>query len=634
MLETLRTASRTWVAKVILAAITIPFAFFGIDSYFRSNTSADAIANVDDQKISRVEYDNAVKNQLDQFRAQFGGSIDASIMDNPEMRKSILDQLVDQRVLTKAIQTVNLRVSDQALKERISTEASWQENGVFSPARYETFLKSQGFTATGFESLLRKDMERQLFVESLAKTGISSNVSAQQYLQASEQSREIAVVNLAPEPFASQVKVTSEQAKAFYDSKPAEFAIPEQVRVEYVEMSIESLTPQMTVAADEVKSYYDSNSARYVQKEERKASHILINAKKDASEADKKAAKDKADALFAQVTKSPKDFADLAKKNSQDPGSAANGGDLGFFGKDTMVKPFAEAAFTAKKDDIVGPVLSEFGYHIIRVTDVRPEKGKSLAEVTPEIEGELKKQKAQRKFAELAEKLTNLAYEQSTALKPAADAVGMPIKQSQWISKGVALIPPFTNPKLMAAIFSDEVIKNKRNTEPVEIATNSLVVARALESKPAATRPFAEVEQSIIARLTREETGKLAKKDGEAKLAALQAGKADTKFPAGLVVSRTNPGGLAQNIIDAAMKANTKALPAFVGVDTPNGGYALVQITKVVDTAAADAEKAKAATTRVEQAFSQQQMMATIAQLRNKTDVTIAKNAFEKKAEK
>jgi peptidyl-prolyl cis-trans isomerase D len=633
MLETLRTASRTWVAKLILAAITVPFAFFGIDSYFRSNNSVDAIANVGDQKILRGEFDNAVKNQLDQFRAQFGDKIDAGIMDNPEMRKSILDQLVDQRVLTGAIQSTGLRVSDKALRERISAEASWQEGGVFSNARYETFLKAQNLSPTGFENLMRKDMERQLFLESVAKTAITPSLSGAQFLQASEQSREVAIVNVAIEPFMTQVKVTPEQAKRFYDSKPADYAVPEQVRVEYIEMSIDALAPQMTVAANEVKEFYDSNSARYVQKEERKASHILISAAKDAKQADKDAAKAKADALFAQVTKSPKDFADLAKKNSQDPGSAVAGGDLGFFGRGQMVPPFEEAVFSAKKDEIVGPVLSDFGYHIIRLTDVRAEKAKAIAEVTPEIEGELKKQKAQRKFAELAEKLANLAYEQSNALKPAADAVGVPIKQSQWISKGAGLVPPFNNPKLMAAIFSDEVIKNKRNTEAVEVAANSLVVARALESKPASTRPFTEVEQAITARLTREEAAKLVKQDGEAKLAAVQAGKTDTKFPAGLVVSRVKPGGLAPNVVDAAMKANSKTLPAYVGVENPGGGYTIVQVSKVVDVAA-DEEKSKAANLRVDQAVGQQQLISLIAQLRAKSDISIKSGAIDKKLDK
>ena len=633
MLEAIRTAAQSWLAKVILAVITIPFALWGVESYVRTSPGQDSIATVAGEKISSVEFNNSVRNQLDQFRAQYGKDIDASIMDNPEMRKSVLDQLIDQRLLAKAVKSSNLTVSDETLKEWISNEPSFQENGAFSPARYQSMLQGRGSSAKSFENLLRSDLARQQFVESIALTGITSTASVQQYFLAVDQSRDVAIVNLTPESYQAKVKITSEQAKAYYDSKPLEFSIPEQVRAEYVEFSIDALAPTIQVPADEVKKTYEANSARYIQKEERKASHILISVAKDAKDADKAVAKTKADMLFAQLKKSPSDFAELAKKNSQDPGSAVNGGDLGFFPRGAMVKPFDEAAFASKKDEIVGPVLSDYGYHIIRVTDVRAEKTKSLAEVTPEIEGELKKQLAQKKFSELAEKFTNAAYEQSTTLKAAAEAAGMPIKQSAWISKGVGSAPPFTNPKLMTALFSDAVIKDKRNSEAVEVGPNSLVVARALETKPSSVRPFADVEAGVIARLSREEALKLAKADGEAKLAALKAGKGEVTFPATLAINRTNPGGLAQNIVEAAMKANAKALPAFVGVDNANGGYTLIQISKVIEPAVTDDAKLKAAKTRVEQAMTQQKLQATVAALRATSDVSIAKNALDKKVE-
>ena len=635
MLESIRIAAKTWVAKVVLALITVPFALWGVESYIRSTPGQDSIAKVGDEKISSQEFSDAVRNQLDQFRQQFGGGIDASIMDTPEMRKSILDQLIDQRLLTAAMQSGELTVSDVALRDRISNEPSFQESGQFSSARYDTFLKSQGYTAARFEGLLRKDMERQQFVESIASTAFSGSVSARQYLWAAEQSREIAVATIAPDRFTADVKITPEQVKTFYESHQTEFTVPAQVRAEYVELSVEALAPQIQLGAEEIKAFYDANAARYVQKEERKASHILISVAATAKDEEKNAAKEKADALYAQVKKNPKEFADLAKKNSQDPGSAINGGDLGFFGRGAMVPAFDQAVFKANKDDIVGPVKSDFGYHIIRLTDIRPERAKSIADATPEIEGELKKQKAQKKFAELAEKFSNLAYEQSTSLKAAAEAVNLPIKQSPFISKGAALQPPFNNPKLMAALFSDDVIKNKRNTEAVEVATNSLVAARALESKPAVLRPLAEVEPAIMARLTREEAAKLAKKDGEAKLAQLRESKpVDVKFPAVLAISRTNLGGLPQNVIEAALRADTKILPAYVGVENPDGGYLLVQIAKVIEPAPADEAKLKATSTRLTQSQAQQQLQSIVSQMRTKVDVSITKDALEKKADK
>ncbi|MBL0125821.1 MAG: SurA N-terminal domain-containing protein [Betaproteobacteria bacterium] len=633
MLETIRNATKSWIAKLILALITVPFALWGVESYVRPSAGQDAVATVGGEKISSAEFNEAVRGQLEQFKRQFGPSIDASIMDNPQMRQSILDQLIDQRLFAKASAATGVKVSDAALRDRIATEASFQENGKFVPARYETYLKANGQTAPMFEAQLRRDLERAQFANSITATAITPATSVAGYLLASEQTREIAMVNVTPEQFTAQVKVTPEQAKAYYETHQAEYAIPEQVKPEYVELSIEALAPSVQVTPDEIKAFYDTNSSRYVQKEERKASHILINAPPTATDAAKKEAKAKADDLFAQVKKNIKLFPELAKKNSQDPGSGAAGGDLGFFGRGMMVKQFDEAVFKAAKGELMGPVLTDFGYHIILLTDIRPEKGKPLAEATPEIEGELKKQKAQRKFAEVAEKFTNAAYEQSSSLKAAAEVAGLAIRQGPWVSKGQGGLPPFNNPKLSAALFSEDIVKNKRNTEAIEASSNTLIAARMLEHKPAGMRPLAEVEKAIIAKLTRDEAGKLAKADGEAKLAALRAGKpvADLKWPSLLAVSRANPGGLPPPVIDAAMKLEAKTLPAFAGTDNPAGGFSLIQVAKVIDAPIADEAKLKASRTRLAQAISQQEMMSMLAQMRTKSDVSISKDALEKK---
>ncbi len=634
MLEAIRSAAKTWVAKVILVLITIPFALWGVESYIRDAPGTKTIASVGRDKITDLEYDNAVKNQLDRFRQQFGGQIDASVMDNPEMRKGVLDQLIDQRLLDKTARNSGLMVSDARLRDLIVKNTNFQEDGKFSPALYERVVKAQGYTAAGFENLVRQDSERQQFLDSVANTAFVSKTSIQGYLQASEQSREIAVVVITPDTFLPKVNTTPEMAQAFYDKNPKDFTIPEQVRAEYVELTLEALAPGIALSAEEVAKYYEDNKARYVTKEERRASHILINAAKDAKPADKKVAEEKANALFAQIKKSPKDFAELAKKNSQDPGSGANGGDLGFFSRGMMVPQFDKAVFDGKKDELLGPVLTDYGYHIIRVSEIKPEKGKSLADAAPEIEGELKKQKASRKFAELAEKFSNAAFEQSASLKAAAEVANLTIKQTGFFAKGQAFQPPFNNPKLSTALFTDEVLKNKRNTEAVEIGASSLVVARVVESKPAVIRPFAEVQVPLIRRLAREEAVKLAKQDGEAKLAALKAGKGDVKFPALLAISRAATGGLQPPVVDAAMRANPKALPTFVGVADPSGSYTLIQVAKVIDAPVPDEAKLAATRARLQQSLGQNELVSMLAQFRKDNDVSIAKGATEKKTDK
>ncbi|MBL8521552.1 MAG: SurA N-terminal domain-containing protein [Betaproteobacteria bacterium] len=630
MLETIRQATQTWLAKAILVVITVPFALWGIESYIRTDPKLESVAKVGKVEISQNEFNEAVRGQIEQMKRQFGGQVDSSLLDTPEMRKSMLDSLIDQKLFAQVALSSGATVSDAALRDKIASEAPFQRDGQFSPEQYQTYLKSQGMSSVAFESLVRKDLERNQFAGSLLNTHFVAKTSVEAYRAASEQAREVAVINITPEQFSAGVKISTEQAKAEYEKNKANYTIPEQVRAEYVELSADALAPTIAIPAEEVKAFYEANSARFIQKEERRASHILINAAKDAKDEVKKAAKAKADELFAQLKTDPKSFAELAKKHSQDTGSAVSGGDLGFFGRGQMVKPFEDAAFGAKKDELVGPVLSDFGYHIIVVKDIRPEKGKSLAEATPEIEGELKKTKASRKFAEISEKFANAAYEQSGSLKGAAEAAGLTIKQSPWMSK-MGGIPPFNNPKLSSALFSDEVMKNKRNTEAVDVGQNTLVVARLLESKPAVVRPFEEVEKSIVAKLTREEAGKLAKKDGEAKLALAKEGKGDVKWPAVLAVSRANPGGLASYILDAALKADTAKLPIVVGVENPSGGYSLVQVTKVVEPSAADEAKLATLKNRLAQSMSQAEVQSLVSQARTETKVVVAKDATAKK---
>jgi peptidyl-prolyl cis-trans isomerase D len=295
------------------------------------------------------------------------------------------------------------------------------------------------------------------------------------------------------------------------------------------------------------------------------------------------------------------------------------------------VKPFEDAAYGAKKDEIVGPVKSDFGYHVIRVTDIKPAKVKSLAEATPEIEASLKKQIAARKFAESAESFSNLVYEQSSSLKPAADELKLTLAQSPWIMKGAPSVPQLSNPKLMSEIFSDDAVKNKRNTSAVEVAPNVLVSARVIEHKPAELRPFDTVRADIERRLQRDEALKLAKADGEAKLAQLQAGKdAGVKWPAPLAVNRQKSGGLPQPVVDRAFRADAKKLPAYVGAETP-GGYSLVQVSKVIELAKVDDAQRSALGNQLKQAVALEELESTLASLRSRVGVSMRKDALESK---
>jgi peptidyl-prolyl cis-trans isomerase D len=324
----------------------------------------------------------------------------------------------------------------------------------------------------------------------------------------------------------------------------------------------------------------------------------------------------------------------VAKKESQDPGSAAKGGDLGFFARGAMVKPFEDAAFAAKKGEIVGPVKSDFGYHVIMVTDIHPAQVRTLAEATPEIEANLKKQVAQRQFAEFAEQFSNTVYEQASSLKPAADAAKLPVQVSPWIVKGQgSQVHSLNNPKLLAEIFSDDAIKAKRNTSAVEVAPNMLVSARVIEHKAAELRPLEAVKADIEKRLVRDEAMRLAREEGEAKLKELQAGKdAGLKWPAPLAVSRQKTGGLFGQVLDRVFRMDAKKLPAYVGVENP-AGYSVVQISKVIELDKIDEQQRQALAARLRQAVADEELQSALTSVRDRVGVSVKKGALDVRRE-
>ena len=637
MLQTFREFGNKKIVQLAIALfLIIPFGLFGVDYYFRTPVGGDVVASVGRQRIGEQEFNDAIRRQADIYRQQFRGQFDASLMDNPEIRRAVLDRLVAEKLVTAATDRSGVRLTDAELARRIMAEPAFQVDGKFSKERYDLIAKSQGMSAVGLDERLRRDWAEQQFRDSIVNTTFVPKATLDGFIRLSQQTREVSVVNLAPEQYLAKAVVKPEEVKAYYDAHPKEFTIPERARVEYVELSLDALAAKQQVIPEDVKKVYEEQAqgGKLGVPEQRRASHILISVPADAKDDVRKAAEGKANAIAAEVRKKPASFADVAKKESQDPGSAAQGGDLGFFARGAMVKPFEDAVFDpkVKKGEIVGPVKSEFGYHVIKLTDVKGGTVKSLAEATPEIEGNLKKQAAQRAFTDAAEQFSNLVYEQSTSLKPVADKLGLSIQQSPWLEKGrPAPVPALANPKIQAEIFSDATIKGKRNTAAIETGTNTLVAARLLEYKPEELRPFDTVKAEVEAKLKREAAVKLANEDGAAKLKELQAGKdAGLKWPAPLGVNRQKPGGLFPVVIDKVFRADPKKLPAYLGVETPVG-YSLVQVSKVVEVDKVDDKQREALAAQLRNAVAAEELDSVLGSLRDRVGVTVRKDVLEKK---
>ena len=433
----------------------------------------------------------------------------------------------------------------------------------------------------------------------------------------------------------SQVKLEADAAKKYYDANVVEFRIPEQVRVEYVTLAVDALMQQIQIEPAEVKKAYDSGRSQYEVKETRQASHILISVDAGAGVEAKQKAQARAGDIHKQLQKVPASFAELAKKHSEDPGSAAKGGDLGTIGRGAMkdVPQFEEALFKLKPGEISAPVESKLGFHIIRLTALQPAKIKPFEEVRAQIERDLRKQLAGKRFAELADSFNNVVYEQSESLKPAADLLKTQLRASGWISRtGVGAEPLLNNPRLLSAIFSDEVLRNKRNSETIEVAAGTLVAARLREHKPESLRPFEEVRAGLEKLLASRAAARLAVQEGQRLLSELKEGKgAQTAWSAPQLASRSDLKGLPEPVVRQAFRADDSRLPAYAGLENPQGGYVLVRVSRVIDPENISPQRASEITDGLRQVLGQEAMTSLMAELRRKAGVTINKEHFEKK---
>lgn len=571
------------LVQIVLALIILPFAFWGVDSYNRSGNTAEVAATVNGEKISRQEFDDELRQQQDRLRQMMGGRIDETMFDNPEMKRAVMDNLVAQRLLIERAKAAGLTVSDEQIAQIILSIEAFQDNGKFDRKQYETALASRKMSPLMFEADLRNKLLAQQMRDAYAKNGFAANAVVDNIVRLSEQQRVISVSNISFQPFVAQSKVDEADIKAYYDKSQKEFQNPEQVKVEYVQLSADKLSDKIEASPEEMRQYYEAHQGEFGTPEQRQAAHILIAAAAAAPQAEQDAAKAKAERVLQQVRQNPAKFAELAKLNSQDPGSAANGGNLEFFGRGMMVKPFEDAAFSLKQGEISGLVKSDFGYHIIKLVAVKPARVLSFNDMRADIANKLRQQKAADKFAELAEKFSNTVYEQSDTLQPAAELAGTKIEQSDWLVKGEEAGGPWTG-KMLQAVFNDEVVKNKRNSVAVEVAPNTLVAARILEYKPAAVRTLAEVQDMIRQKLSQQQALAMAAKQGKTLLEQLQHGdKPAVNWIAAETITRAQHGLLDKELVQKIFQANAAKLPQFVGAESAQNGYVLVRVDAVKD---------------------------------------------------
>jgi peptidyl-prolyl cis-trans isomerase D len=540
---------------------------------------------------------------------------------------------VREQVIGAAARDAHFEISDQRLANELQADPTIaslrQPDGKIDKERYKLLVGSQGLTPEMFEARVRSQISSRQVFKGIQGSGFTTNAVGDVALNAFLQKREVQVVAFDAASFASKVTLTDADLETYYKANQALFQSPEQANIEYVVLDLETIKKNITVSDEELKSYYEQNQARLATQEERRASHILITSPKGAPAAEHDKAKAKAQALLDAVKKAPATFAEVAKANSQDPGSAVKGGDLDFFARGAMVKPFEDAAYAMKKGDISALVESDFGFHIIQLTDIKSAKQRSFEEAKPELIEDVKKQQAQKKFAETAETFTNAVYEQSDSLKPIADKLKLEIKTASNVSRTAAAgaTGVLANPKFLNAIFSTDAIEKKRNTEAFEVASKQLVSGRISQYTAARTLPLAEVKDRVRERLTAVRSFELAKKEGMDKLAAWKAAPASAVMPEAVVIARNQPQNQPMQLVEAALKADTSKLPDFVGLEVAGRAYYIAKINKIMQPAAADEAMVKQARVQVSQAWvaAEDQAYYSMLKERFKTNIKMAK---------
>jgi peptidyl-prolyl cis-trans isomerase D len=610
------------VVQIILLLIIVTFGFFGVDSYQKSGGGVHP-ATVNGEKISQQEFDSALRQQQERVREQAGANYDPTLFDKPEIKGMILDSLVNQHLMSSEARSIGLTLSDEQLAQIIAGIESFQKEGRFDKQRYEEALSRQGMSPKLFESRVKDELSTRQLVDAYLKNGYASGQGADNLIRLNEQQRIVSVAQISSDFFDSKAQVEDAAVQEYYDKNQKEFQIPERAKVEYLIFSATAMQSQVTVEDAEIKKYFEDHQTEFSTPELRKAAHILIAVDAKASDASKQAAKVAAEQILQSVKQSPAQFAALAKKHSQDPGSAVNGGDLGMFGRGMMVKPFDEAVFKMLVGEVSELVQSDFGFHIIKLLAIKGGKTKSLNEVKNEIAQKLKTQKANDKYAELAEKFSNTVYEQSDTLKPASELVKVPVQTVGWLSKGQIPVSPW-NDKALQAIFSDEVVKNKRNTAALEVAPNTLLAARVIEYKAEGVSPFAEVSVAIRSKLQRQLVQELISKQGKAMLVQLKQGeKVAVDWKAAQSITRAQHANLDNELTRQIFKASMTNLPAYVGIAGAQGGYTLVRIDAVKELDTIDEVKRSRYMQQLKQMTGEELLQAFISDTKKHASINI-----------
>jgi peptidyl-prolyl cis-trans isomerase D len=631
MLQSIRDRAQSWVAWILVGLLIVVFAVWGIGSFFTPDPNP-VVAKVNGKEIRLDQFRSELATQQQRMRRALGDRYDERLVNNELIKQQALDILIDRTVLTDAALGAGMRVGDRQLGIRIQNMPVFGEEGGFSQASYQRLLRANGLSRIEFESRKREELTIEQLSDAVLTSALATPTQVSDFARLSNQKRELASLTVEAEPFAEEAKIDDQEIQEYYDTHPADFATPEQVSIAYLELSIDKLAEQTQVDPELVRQRYEENRASYTSEERRRARHILVRVPKDATPEQVEELRLKAAGL-AERLRSGESFEKLAKAESDDPGSSANGGDLGLFGRGQMVPEFEAAAFSQPVGEIGDPVKSQFGFHVIEVTEIEAAKVKPFEEVREQLTRALQKEEAEKQFYALGETLANLTYEQPDSLEPAAEALGLEILRAgpfgqQGAEKGVAADPLIAN-----AAFSEDVLGAGHNSEPLEMPDGRIVVLRVTEHIPAAERPLQEVREQIAEQLRLQAARRSAEELGKQLLQALREGTDPLAVAEeqGLewkqlgTLGRVGAAGVPAQVVSTgfALPKPAADAPGYGATQLSNGDYVLIKLAAVTEGEAPDQARLSTQQQALASLFGQDELQAMAKALRERASITV-----------
>ena len=643
---------------VLLVLIVPSFALIGVSGYSSYVSGDHDLVKIGKTAVTMQEFERARSNQLRQMQESSPGGFDPAVLDAPAIRTALLESLIDYRVLATTAAQERFSVSDGALRQSIAAMPQLQQDGQFSPERYNDALAAVGMTTRDFEQSQRFELALARVLGPVTQTAHVPSTVIQHLEHALTDARTVRLQVYAANAYADEVSVSDDDIKAWYDEHKQNFEIPEQVSIQYLLLDEAAAMANLPTVTDaDLQNYYDQNKARFTQTGRVNLSHIQINAPAGASQQQRDEALEQANTIAATVQADPAGFADLAREHSQDAGSARSGGALGWVTQGTWPAALDQAIFALDEGQVSDVVEGPGGYHIFIANELQPEQVQTLDEVRDTVQQEILHQMGAERFADMATRLTSLIYDQPESLEPAAQALGVGLKTAGGVTRD-GLLPTdqagadaaaasqdasiLADVRVRQALFSPQVLNERQNSGIIEISPDTMLVVRVQDLQPAHIPEIDQVTDRIRDQLVAQRAHDLAVAAGQRDLAALTNNSTadesatddstsetemQNDFSEPLVISRINPQGVEKPVLDAALSLDSSATPGYTGVESSNG-FVLVYVEGVADQSS-DAGLLAALPSELTQLWGQAEEQAVLKAMRVQSNVEILPEAHD-----